>query len=225
MREYYEAYDDRYAQVHKENLRWFSQERSRILEEVISELGIHSHHRLLEIGCGEGRDSRFLLERCYDLLATDISAEAIAFCKTEYPQYGSCFQILDCLKDNLDENFDFIYAIAVVHMLVLDEDRRKFYQFIHRHLSDNGIALICTMGDGIRECQSDINAAFSLQDRLHEATGRALRIASTSYRAVSFPKFERELLDNGFSVLKKGISIAEPDYGNLMYAVVKKNPA
>lgn len=222
MRKYYEAYDDRYAQVHKEKLRWFSAKYSRILEEVVLEFRIQSHQKLLEIGCGEGRDSIFLLERGYDLLATDISAEAIAFCKKEYPQYGSCFQILDCLKDKLDENFGFIYAIAVVHMLVLDEDRRNFYQFIQRHLSDNGIALICTMGDGMQECKSDINTAFSLQERLHEATGKALRIASTSYRAVSFPKFERELLDNGFSVLKKGISMAEPDYGNLMYAVVKR---
>ena len=40
-------------------------------------------------------------------------------------------------------------------MLVLDADRNSFYRFIYEHLVENGIALICTMGDGEFEMQSD----------------------------------------------------------------------
>ena len=76
MKRYYEAYNDRYAQVHKENLSWFSSESSPILEEVIWEFGIRPENRMLEIGCGEGRDAGHLLKQGYHLLATDVSERA-----------------------------------------------------------------------------------------------------------------------------------------------------
>ena len=176
----------------------------------------------MELGCGEGRDARFLLEKGYDLLATDISAEAVTFCRRELPEFEDRFQILDCLKDTYPEKFDCIYAVAVVHMLVLDEDRVKFFRFLRQHLKEDGIALVCSMGDGILQRQSDVSSAFCLQKRLHEPTGKILKIAGTSYRAVSFPEFEKEIRENGLEILKQGITLVEPDYGKMMYAVVKK---
>lgn len=221
-RKYYEAYDDRYRQVHDASVRWFAESPSPIVYDVLREFGIQKTDKILEIGCGEGRDARFLLEKGYDLLATDISAEAVAFCRKELPEFEDRFQILDCLKDTYPEKFDCIYAVAVVHMLVLDEDRGMFYRFLEHHLKDSGIALICSMGDGVSPQQSDVSAAFCLQERLHEPTGKILKIAGTSYRAVSFTEFEKEILENGLEILKQGITLVEPDYGKMMYAVVKK---
>lgn len=42
------------------------------------------------------------------------------------PDFESKFMVLDCLSSDLNEKFDFIYSIAVVHMFVLDEDRTGF---------------------------------------------------------------------------------------------------
>ena len=186
------------------------------------EFGIQPTDKLLEIGCGEGRDARFLLDGGYDLLATDISPAAIEFCRWKSPEYAQSFQILDCLSGESFGQFDFIYAVAVVHMLVPDSDRAGFYRFIRDHLTENGIALICSMGDGITQRQSDISKAFELQDRIHVPSGQLLKLASTSYRAVSFGTFEKEIRASDLKILKKGITIVEPDYGNMMYAVVKK---
>lgn len=36
-------------------------------------------------------------------------------------------------------------------MFVLDEDRDQFYCFIRNHLKPNGIALVLSMGDGMKE--------------------------------------------------------------------------
>ena len=221
-RKYYEAYDDRYRQAHDASVRWFAESPSPIVHEVLQAFGIQKTDKLMEIGCGEGRDARLLLEKGYDLLATDISAEAVAFCRREISEFADRFQILDCLKDTYHEKFNCIYAVAVVHMLVPDEDRGKFYRFLNRHLKDDGIALVCSMGDGISQRQSDISAAFCLQERLHEPTGKILNLAGTSYRAVSFREFEKEIRDNGLEILKQGITLVEPDYGKMMYAVVKK---
>ena len=107
-------------------------------------------------------------------------------------------------------------------MLVPDEDRNGFYRFIHAHLKPGGLALIGTMGDGSLERRSDISTAFDLQERIHEASGRAVKIAGTSCRIVNFITFERELSENGFVPVKTGITSVEPDFPQMMYAVVKR---
>jgi len=221
MRKYYEAYDDRYRQIHAQDLEWFARTPSPIVGETIRDHSVSSAHRILEIGCGEGRDAFPLLRQGFDLLATDISPEAVAFCQSKMPDQADRFQVLDCIAGRLEERFDFIYAVAVVHMLVPDEDRDAFYRCVRTHLKPHGIALICTMGDGSTERQSDISTAFDLQDRVHEQSGKAVRIAGTSCRMVSFPAFEAELARNGFAVIKKGITAVEPDFPQMMFAVVK----
>ena len=221
-RKYYQAYDDRYRQVHEKELRWFAKNPTPIVGEMIRAFSIPKEHRLLEIGCGEGRDAIPLLRDGYDLLATDVSEEAIAYCRAQAEGFEQCFATFDCVTETLSQAFDFIYAVAVVHMLVLDEDRNAFYQCLHRHLKKDGIALVCSMGDGEVERQSDVRTAFSLQDRIHEATGTPLQIASTSCRMVTFPTFREEIRRNGLSILKEGITTALPDFSQMMYAVVRK---
>ena len=221
-KKYYNAYYDRYRQVHKQGLQWFSEEASPIVAEIIDAFSISKQHRLLEIGCGEGRDAYPLLTQGFDLLATDVSPEAISFCKDQFPDYARHFQVLDCVADTVEEKFDFIYAVAVLHMLVPDEDRNGFYRFIKTHLSNNGIALICSMGDGTLEFQTDINTAFDIQERTHGQSGQRVQIAATSCRPVSFPTFENELRQNGLAVLRQGVTAVEPDFPQMMYAVVSR---
>lgn len=221
-RAYYEAYDDRYRQVHRENLQWFSAEPSPVVSEVIEAFSITPTAMILELGCGEGRDAGYLLSKGFDVLATDVSGEAISYCQKLFPNHENCFKVLNCITEEMDEQFDFIYAVAVVHMLVPDEDRDAFYRFISRHLKPDGIALIGTMGDGNFERQSDISAAFDLQERIHEESGKMLKIAGTSCGIVNFDSFTGELNRNGLAVAKQGLTAVEPDFPCMMYAVVKR---
>ena len=220
---YYTAYDDRYRQVHAQNLQWFQSAPSPIVEETMREFAITAKHKLLEIGCGEGRDAYPLLAQGFDLLATDVSPEAIAYCRKNAPDKAEHFRILDCIGGHLEQSFDFIFAIAVVHMLVPDADRAAFYRFIRDHLNPGGIALIGTMGDGTTERQTDIRTAFQLQTRTHQQSGKEVRIAATSCRMVSFQTFENELCQNGLTVVKKGNTAIEPDFPQMIFAVVRAN--
>ena len=219
-RKYYAAYDDRYKTAHQKGVSWAGDKNSPIVLEIIRKYNIQLEDNLLEVGCGEGRDSRAVLESGYNLMATDISTEAIAYCKRIMPNFKEHFSVLDCLSDKLDKQFDFIYGIAVIHMLVLDEDRNRFYQFICNHLKPDGLALICTMGDGEFEMQSDITRAFEIQERNHES-GKMM-VAGTSCRMVSFKTFNNELERNNLEVIETGITSALPDFDSLMFAVVKK---
>ncbi len=219
-RKYYEAYEERYKAAHEKGVSWEHMRSTPIVLDVLERYNLRQNQLLLEIGCGEGRDSRIVLGNGYNLIATDISPEAIDYCKKTIPEFESSFQVLDCLSGNLEEKFDFIYAVAVVHMLVLDEDRDGFYQFIQKHLKQDGIALICTMGDGIIEMQSDIRKAFEIQEREHES-GKMM-VAGTSCRMVSFNTFEDELQRNKLEIMEKGITSALPNFNSLMYALVQR---
>ena len=221
-RKYYEAYDDRFRQIHEQDLQWFSECPSPIVSETIRDFSVSPQSKLLEIGCGEGRDAYPLLQRGFDLLATDVSPEAIAFCKRKFPQFASHFQVADCIADSLDRRFDFIYAVAVIHMLVSDDDRNAFYRFIRSHLTPAGIALICTMGDGTFERQTDIRTAFDLHERVHEPSGKTVQITGTSCRIVNFGTFEEELARNGLHVVKKGVTTVEPDFSKMMFAIAAR---
>ena len=220
-RKYYEAYDDRYRQVHREGLQWFYDDPTPIVEQVINQFGLTHDHKILELGCGEGRDAYPLLAKGYNLLATDISSAAISYAQTKWRSFAKNFGVLDCVNGEIQGKFDFIYAVAVVHMLVEDAHRDAFYRFIRNHLTPDGIALICSMGDGGMERQSDIHTAFDLQERTHEQTGRQVKIANTSCRMVTSESFCDEIKRNGLVILEEGVTSAPPDFPMLMYAVVK----
>lgn len=218
---YYYAYEQRYQQVHREGLQWASDVPTPVVRQTIERYELTLQAEILEIGCGEGRDALPLLRQGWNLLATDVSPESIRYCREKLPDFAASFAVLDCLKDQKDRRFDFIYAVAVLHMLVPDEDRAVFYRFIREHLKPDGIALICTMGDGQMQMQSDIATAFSLQSRCHQQTGREMMLAGTSCRMVDSSTFSRELSEGGLMVLESGLSASPPDFSSLMYAVVK----
>lgn len=124
------------------------------------------------------------------------------------------------MAEKWDGKFDFIYAVAVIHMLVEDTHRAGFYRFVREHLTENGIALVCTMGDGTMERKSDIVAAFDLQERTHGESGEKLLLAGTSCRMVSWESFLREIAENGLKTIEHGLTSVPPDFPVMMYAVV-----
>ena len=219
-REYYKAYEDRYKTIHQKGASWFSNTPTPIVMELLEKYGISLSSPILEIGCGEGRDAKALLEKGYCLKATDVSPEAISYCKAAFPEHISNFQTLDCLKDHHPFSYTFIYSVAVIHMLVPSKDRTDFYQFIYQHLTENGLSLICTMGDGKIERETDIRNSFRVEEREHSSG--SIPVASTSCKMVSFSTFEKELKENHFTIIEKGLTESFPDFPILMYALVKK---
>jgi len=221
MNHYYDAYDKRYQIIHKKGHSWSSDTPTPIVLNTLQKYSVSKDSFILEIGCGEGRDAFRLLDEGYNVMASDISSEAINYCRSLRPEYSDHFSVLDCINDHHGQHYDFIYSVAVVHMLVSDEDRIRFYHFIYDHLLDGGLALICSMGDGLTESETDISSAFDMVERHHESG--FVMVPSTSLRMVSFDTFENEIISNNLSIIEKGITPSLPDFNNLMYAVIRKH--
>ena len=219
-RRYYEAYDQRYRAIHAEGKRWFSDAPSAIVREVLERFHVPEDAPMLELGCGEGRDALPLLSQGCNLLSTDVSPEAIGDCRRRFPAYAQRFQVLDCVNGTLEGRFRFIYAVALIHMLVPDADRQAFYRFLREHLTEDGYALVCSMGDGTETRQSDISTAFELREREHE--GRRVLVAGTSCRMVTMEEFTFEIRESGLRAAEIGRTAVPPDFPEMIYAVLRK---
>ena len=86
MKKYYEAYDQRYQIIHEKGHSWSSDTPTPIVYDVMQKYNLSSSS-ILETGCGEGRDALYLLKQGYGVTASDISAEAINYCKLQNPDY------------------------------------------------------------------------------------------------------------------------------------------
>lgn len=222
--EYYKAYDQRYKQVHEKNMLWATTKNTKEVIDVIEKYKISKRDKILDLGCGEGRDASFLLNEGYNVTAIDYSNEAINKCnELTNNKYQENFKQLDIFKDLLDDKFKFIYSIAVMHMFVLDIHRNKYLKFIYNHLEDSGLALICVMGDGKKEYASDINDALKNSKRKLLHNNEDVEVATTSCRIVNMDTFKNELTNNGFLIKRMWISEDIPEFDKSMCAIVTKN--
>lgn len=222
MRKYYEAYDKRYKQVHDIGLSWSPNDNTQLIEKIINKYQLEKE-KMLEIGCGEGRDARYLLNKNYNVLATDVSKEAIDYCIKNDLSRKDSYKVLDALQDNsLQEKFGFIYSVACLHMFVLDDDRNKFYKYIYNHVKENGYCLILTMGDGVKQSESDISKAFDNIKRIHQESNKEISIATTSCRIVNFDTLYKEIENNGFEIVEHGLTEIKNHFNEIMYIVIKK---
>lgn len=220
MKDYYKAYDDRYRSLHQEGMTWMVDRPTPLVWETLASLGLGLEDRILEVGCGEGRDSIPLLDRGYRLEAIDVSPSAVAYCRSR--GYQEAFFELDILKSSLIKTYDVIFSIAVLHMLVGDRERLDFLEGLARHLKEGGRALITSMGDGVRTSRSDPDRAFNQVERVHQASGRKMVLAETSCRVVDWGELKRELDQAGLEIIDAGITRTVPEFDQMIYVLVKR---
>lgn len=225
MKEYYKAYDDRYKIYHNQTgLAWAGNAPTVALKDILEKYGANPQSKILEIGCGEGQNALFLQENGFDIYATDVSKEAIKWCKKQAKNknlLSNKFFVLDILNNKFEEKFDFILAISTIHMLVLKNDRKGFFDFIFNHLNDNGVAIITSMGDGIQtKNDTDITKAFDLVKRVN-AVGEFL-LPTTSCEIVDWDTLIQEINNSKLKIKEKYISHSISGFNNSMVVVCGK---
>lgn len=224
-RKYYEAYQKRYKKIHKKfGKSWAGDLPTYELKTWFEKYQIKKDSPILELGCGEGQNAIYLASLGYNIYASDISSEAIKWAKEQAYKQNYCnvnFFVLDVLNNNYNEKHSAIYSISVLHMLVVDEDRKKFLDFIYDHLTDDGIAIISIMGDGkFEQNKSVLKDAFKLAERPFE--DKTVKVATTSCRIVNWDKFENELENSKLKIKEKFVSNKVSGFENSMVVVVSK---
>lgn len=100
---YYKAYEERYSEVHRNGILWEDINPTGEVLDTILKYNISKNNKILELGCGEGRDAIYLLNKGYNLLAVDYSKSAILKCnQLTNDEYKDNFKQFDIIEDTLE---------------------------------------------------------------------------------------------------------------------------
>ena len=220
---YYMAYEKRYSQVYNKKMMWTSKQPTPDVINFFHEYNISKNNMVLDLGCGEGRDAIYFLDKGYNVLAVDYSKTVIEMCnKITKNKYKNKFRPFDLIKDKMEEKFDFIYSVVVLHMFIMKEHRDKFLTFVKEHLNENGRCLLCVLGDGIESYSSNIEDSFKNVERTVMNNGTKLNIAATSCRIVNWSELESEIINNNLIIERRWISTEIPGFTTSMCVIVRK---
>lgn len=100
---------------------------------------------VLDIACGDGRNTMFLIENGFELTGIDFSNEALS--RLKMFSQRSKFSV-DTKQVDLSED-DALKDIGVYDNILINHYRLNKYQLlgIQEHITDNGILFICGFGD------------------------------------------------------------------------------
>ncbi len=106
--------------------------------------------KILDVGCGPGRDVEYLMEEGYDVFGIDFSEEMIKVAK-KLVQDGK-FEVADFTKKDFEENsFSGIWCNATLLHLPREEVKEIFDKFL-KWLEPQGILFVSMLeGEGQRE--------------------------------------------------------------------------
>jgi SAM-dependent methyltransferase len=134
--EAYEAfapYYDRYTELYGHEV-WLAN-----LEQVALGLGL-SGRRLLDVGCGTGKSFMPLLERGYDVVACDVSAEMVARARRRAAPRGAQVLVADARELPELGEFDLVTSLDdCLNYLLTDDELAAAFDGVARNLRPGGL--------------------------------------------------------------------------------------
>jgi bifunctional enzyme CysN/CysC len=170
---------------------------------------------LLEIGCGNGRDTFYFAKNGMKVTGIDYSPEAIEACKN---QRGSeSMDLFSGTIDSIDElkstSYELAYSRFVLHAMPLAEEKivlKECYEL----LSENGVFYI--------ECRSNKSERFRKGDVISSDE----RSDGHYRRFIDFLDLQSRLIDCGFTIIdaieSDGLAVYKGDDPVLIRIVAKK---
>lgn len=114
----------------------FSATRNSFWKEFQFLFDVPAGAKVLDLGCGNGRFYPLLKQRNVDYVGVDISEKLIQKATQKYPE--AKFLVRDALDLRFENEFDFIFSIAVFHHIPDQHSREKFLQQAAKALKNNG---------------------------------------------------------------------------------------
>lgn len=111
-----------YEEEYKSPDYYWGVEPNTACYEVIRLMPPTKHLRLLDIGCGEGKDSVFFARNGYDVTSIDVSDAGIEKTKRLADKIGVPVKAFkaDILDFRLDSNYDILFSSGVLHYIKPD---------------------------------------------------------------------------------------------------------
>lgn len=135
--DYYFGYEDRYRTVYENGAQlWESEEPNASLLQIMRERPAVFAGRIIDLGCGEGRDSLYLLSQGHDVVSVDVSHSALARARERaaaagLPAGGFKERDIIYLRGFENDRFDLAMNMGCLHMLVDEGQRARHISRVH----------------------------------------------------------------------------------------------
>ncbi|MCH2234204.1 MAG: class I SAM-dependent methyltransferase [Crocinitomicaceae bacterium] len=119
---------------------------------------INKKSRILDAGCGMGRNIHFLIREGYNVTAFDPNPEVIDDLKSIYPQKKDNFKVSSIEELTLEAKFDFVICNAVLHFAESHEHFNNMFKSLTNLLALGGILFIRMTSDiGLSGFKQDLS--------------------------------------------------------------------
>ncbi|MCM1415709.1 MAG: class I SAM-dependent methyltransferase [bacterium] len=193
-------YWDNYYKENRENM-----EASLFAQDIFEKYLVEKNGGLLEIGCGNGRDSKFFISKGFDVTAIDASKIAIEKLQHEFAEMNNTSFVCGDFVSEIEkfkERFDFCYSRFSLH--AINEEQEKI--------------LLKNVFEAIRQGGYFFIETRSVHDELYgmgEKVGEDAYFYNMHYRRfIRKEKLKKELEKQGFLVLELVESRGFAPYGN-----------
>jgi ubiquinone/menaquinone biosynthesis C-methylase UbiE len=161
---YYWGYDKRYAQTYAEGgTTWETIEPNEIVVKMVPELiADKENEEILDLGCGEGRDTIWLASQGFNVTGVDVSAAALDRAREISKLHGLTPNFLErdvvFLRGLKDGSFSVALNMGCLHMMDSHDDRVKHLKRTFSLLKPGGTFIL-------NHCKKDWGKGFwSLDD-------------------------------------------------------------
>ena len=123
---------------------------------------VNLESKILDAGCGGGRNIHYLIKSGFDVTGIDAKAESVQFLQKTYRKKSEQFIHSTLENFNSSLQFDFIICNAVLHFANNHEHFTEMFASLVNHLKSNGVLFIrMTSNIGLI---LDQNGVFNLPD-------------------------------------------------------------
>jgi ubiquinone/menaquinone biosynthesis C-methylase UbiE len=217
-REYYDLYDDVYREIEDHE---GSAERDRAHAPIrrlvyadfddLRDAGrlAAPPAKLVDLGCGDGRNALRFARLGYQVTGADISPTAIDVARRVASKQGIevDYRVADVthLAGFPENSFDVATDIGCLHMLVRSEHRRRYLKSVHRVLRRRAVFFLFTHVSrrDVHIANEDLHIERMVthqENRWLANDGSRLRCRMPGFRGASMQQYEKELSEAGFEI-------------------------
>lgn len=103
---------------------------------------IHRNSRILDAGCGVGRNSHYFLDNDYDIRGFDPLEESVKQIHLDYPEKQGFYSVNSIENYAPNTKFDFVICNAVLHFADSHQQFHQMMDGLSSFLTDKGILFI-----------------------------------------------------------------------------------
>ncbi|CAN5438582.1 class I SAM-dependent methyltransferase [soil metagenome] len=184
--------------VYSNDSAFFGEEPSKFAQKCYTDFKKYHVKRLLELGCGQGRDTIFFASKGLDIHALDSSIIAIENLHKNFREKNISIDLkhFDARQGIPFSNnfFDAIYAHMFFNMRLTDEELKFLFIESNRVLKNNGMLYFSVRSDK----DAQYNKGKRINDNIYEINGFQIRFfAKSQIRSFLADNFEiKDILED-----------------------------